>query len=88
MNNQGLQSQRLDHLGIVAGICNEIGLIETIDAQLPDSGRKVSVGQAVQAMVLNGLGFVSRPLYLSPEFFQNKPTDLLVGAELNGADSE
>lgn len=86
MNNQGLQSQRLDHLGIVAGICNEIGLIETIDAQLPDSGRKVSVGQAVQAMVLNGLGFVSRPLYLSPEFFQNKPTDLLVGAELNAAD--
>lgn len=39
MDNQGLQSQRLDHLGIVAGICNEIGLIETIDAQLPDTGR-------------------------------------------------
>lgn len=86
MNNQGLQSQRLDHLGIVAGICNEIGLIETIDAQLPDTGRKVSVGQAVQAMVLNGLGFVSRPLYLSPEFFQNKPVDVLVGAELDAAD--
>lgn len=86
MDNQGLQSQRLDHLGIVAGICNEIGLIETIDAQLPDTGRKVSVGQAVQAMVLNGLGFVSRPLYLSPEFFQNKPAALLVGAGLDAAD--
>lgn len=86
MDNQGLQSQRLDHLGIVAGICNEIGLIETIDAQLPATGRKVSVGQAVQAMVLNGLGFVSRPLYLSPEFFQNKPADLLVGAGLDAAD--
>jgi transposase len=86
MDNQSLQSQRLDHLGIVAGICNEIGLIETIDAQLPDSGRKVSVGQAVQAMVLNGLGFVSRPLYLSPEFFHNKPVDVLVGAGLDAAD--
>ncbi|HMA78584.1 MAG TPA: IS1634 family transposase [Candidatus Paceibacterota bacterium] len=86
MDNRGLQSQRLDHLGIVAGICNEIGLIETIDGQLPDSKRKVSVGQAVQAMVLNGLGFVSRPLYLSPEFFHNKPADLLVGAGLDAAD--
>ncbi|MDZ7705480.1 MAG: IS1634 family transposase [Trueperaceae bacterium] len=86
MDNQALQSQRLDHLGIVAGICNEIGLIETIDAQRPDTGRKVSVGQAVQAMVLNGLGFVSRPLYLSPEFFHNKPTELLVGAGLDAAD--
>ena len=31
VDNQDLQSQRLDHLGIVAGICNEIGLAETID---------------------------------------------------------
>jgi len=86
MNNQDLQSQRLDHLGIVAGICKEIGLAETIDAQLADTGRKVSVGHAVQAMILNGLGFVSRPLYLSPEFFHNKPVDLLVGAGIAASD--
>ena len=86
MDQQNLQSQRLDHLGIVAGICNEIGLIEQIDRQIDDTGRKVSVGQAVQAMVLNGLGFVSRPLYLSPEFFHNKPVDLLVGEGIEAAD--
>jgi transposase len=86
METKGLQSQRLDHLGIVAGICNEIGLIETIDAQIKDTGRNVSVGQAVQAMILNGLGFVSRPLYLTPEFFQNKPVDLLVGEGVEAAD--
>ena len=86
MGSQGLQSQRLDHLGIVAGICNEIGLIETIDAQIEDRGRKVSVGKAVQAMILNGLGFVSRPLYLSPEFFHNKPVDLLVGEGIEADD--
>lgn len=34
MSNSELQSQRLDHLGIVAGLCNEIGLSETIDAQI------------------------------------------------------
>ena len=86
MDNQDLQSQRLDHLGIVAGICNEIGLSEAIDAQIGETGRKVSVGQAVQAMILNGLGFVSRPLYLSPEFFHNKPVELLVGEGIEAAD--
>jgi len=83
---EGYTSQVLDHLGIVAGICQQIDLIGQIDARVPDTGRKVSVGQAVQAMVLNGLGFVSRPLYLSPEFFRNKPVDLLIGEGLDADD--
>ena len=37
-------------------------------------------------MILNGLGFVSRPLYLSPEFFHNKPVDLLVGEGIEASD--
>ena len=86
MDSSGLHSQRLDHLGIVAGICNEIGLIEQINEKIGPNKRKVSVGQAVQAMVLNGLGFVSRPLYLSPEFFENKPVELLVGEGVTAAD--
>jgi transposase len=44
------------------------------------SERQVSVGQAVKAMVLNGLGFVNQPLYLVPHFFDNKPLDRLIGA--------
>jgi transposase len=86
MDSRGLHTQRLDHLGIVAGICNQIGLIEQIDQQVGSNKRKVSVGQAVQAMVLNGLGFVSRPLYLSPEFFENKPVDLLIDEGIEAAD--
>lgn len=86
MENQDLQSQRLDHLGIVAGICHEIGLIEAIDDQIGETDRKVSVGQAVQAMLINGLGFVSRPLYLSPEFFHNKPVDILIGEGIEASD--
>jgi transposase len=86
MDSRDLQSQRLDHLGIVAGICNEIGLINTIDDQIGHQERKVSVGQAVQAMVINALGFVSRPLYLTPEFFHNKPVDLLVGDGIEASD--
>lgn len=86
MDKSGLHSQRLDHLGIVAGICNEIGLIEQIDQQIGPNKRNVSVGQAVQALVLNGLGFASRPLYLSPEFFENKPVELLVGEGIEADD--
>ena len=46
------ETQRIDHLGIVAGICYEIGLIEVIDQQVGARGQKVSCGQGVQAMVL------------------------------------
>ena len=44
------------------------------------------MGEAVMAMVLNALGFVSRPLYLTPEFFSNKPVDLLVRSHRCAAD--
>ena len=60
--------------------------MEQIDAQVGLTDRKVSVGQAVQAMVLNALGFVGRPLYLTPEFFANKPVDLLIGGGLTSQD--
>lgn len=78
-------TQNLDHLGIVAGVCQQIELIEQIDQLVPDAGRKVSVGQ-VQAMVLNGLGFVGRPLYLTPEFYRTKPVDLLIGDGIEADD--
>ena len=79
-------TQRLDHLGIVAGVCRQIGLIEQIDAYVGDTERKVSVGEAVQGMVLNALGFVGRALYLTPEFFDNKPIDLLIREGLTAED--
>jgi transposase len=71
-------TQRLDHLGIVAGICWEIDLAGQMDRIVGPTDRQVSVGEAVQAMVLNALGFVSRPLCLTPEFFANKPLERLL----------
>lgn len=80
-------TKRLDHLGIVAGICHEIGLVNTIDEMLPTpSERKVSCGQATLAMVLNGLGFTGRALYLVPEYMENKPVELLISEELVASD--
>jgi len=49
------ETYRLDHLGIVAGICEQTQLVETIDGLLPTpSSRHVSCGQATLAMVLEG----------------------------------
>ncbi len=75
-------TQRLDHLGIVAGVCQEIKLAEQVDRLVGPTERQVSVGEAVQAMVLNALGFLSRPLYLTPEFFANKPVHRLLRPDL------
>jgi transposase len=79
-------TERLDHLGIVAGVCEQIGLKERVDQQVGETRRRVTVGQSVQAMVLNGLGFVGRPLYLTPEFLKQKPVDVLVGEGLEAED--
>jgi transposase len=80
------KTQSIDHLGIVAGISREIGLVETIDEKVGQTGRKVSCGEAVLAMVLNALGFTGRALYLMPDYMKNKPVDLLVRADLKPED--
>jgi transposase len=83
---QSYETKRIDHLGLAAGICHEIDLIETIDQAVGPSDRKVSCGAAVQAMVLNGLGFTSRALYLMPQYLDNKPVDVLVAPDLSAED--
>jgi transposase len=40
--------------------------------------RDLTAGEAVKAMVLNGLGFINQALYLVPRFFHNKPTARLI----------
>ncbi len=76
-------NERLDHLGIVAGVCQEIGLAAWLDAQDPGNRQQVSVGTATVAMILNGLGFSNRQLYLVPQFFANKPIEHLLGAGIS-----
>ena len=73
------RTERLDHLGIVAGVCREAGIAEWLDKQAGETNRDVSVGTAVVAMILNGLGFANRQLYLVPQCFANKPVEHLLG---------
>ena len=74
------RSQVLDHLGLVAGMFDELGLGDVIDqaTQQNPEMRDLTVGEAVKAMVLNGLGFINQALYLVPRFFQHKPTSRLI----------
>ena len=65
--------KNIDRLGIVAGRIYEIGIVETINSKLGiDSREKISAGILVKAILINGLGFVSRPLYLFNQFFDDK----------------
>ena len=64
----------------MAGLVDEIGLVEILNQRLGiDPREKVSTGVIVKAMILNGLGFVSAPLYLFGQFFQGKATEQLLG---------
>ena len=38
---------------------------------------EITTGEAVAGMILNGLGFSTRPLSFTPQFFTNTPLDLL-----------
>lgn len=78
-----IQVQDLDHLGIIAGIVDQMGLVRLIDQALGIHPQQiVSPGQAVKAMILNGLGFVSAPLYLYEGFFEGKATAHLLGEHI------
>jgi transposase len=57
----------------------DVGLISMMDARLiPDEQEAITPGETVAGMILNGLGFANRPLSLTPQFFTNKPLDLLL----------
>ena len=80
------EGKLIQHLGIISGICHESRLADLIDRNIEQKRRKVSVGQAVQAMILNALGFTGRALYLTPRFYKNRPVDILVGEGLQAQD--
>lgn len=79
--------RNLDHLGLVAALCDELGIADMIDSILPKkSPAKVSHGQAFVAMLLNGLGFHSGTLHMFPLFFASKPVERLIGPGIKADD--
>lgn len=76
--------ERLDHLGVIAGVIKDTGLVEMIDQRMePDDQEEITTGEAIAGMILNGLGFSDRPISLTPQFFENKPLEVLFREGVN-----
>ncbi len=77
---QEISIKNLNHLGIIAGIIDEIDIVNIVNRELGIEEQEiVNSGEIVKAIILNGLGFVSQPLYLFPKFFEDKATEHLLG---------
>ena len=75
-----LKVENLDHLGLIAAVIDELGLVELLDELFPPHpDNHITTGQVVKAMILNCLGFLSAPLYLFSQFFESKPVAHLLG---------
>ncbi|EAM49707.1 IS1634-like element ISCwa1 family transposase [Crocosphaera watsonii] len=78
-----IQVKNLDYLGIVTGLIDEIGIVKIINNKLGiDVREKISAGTVVKSILINGLGFVLRPLYLFSQFFQDKAIEKLLGERI------
>ena len=65
-----IKVQDIEHLGIVAGIIDEMSLVDLFNQLLATHPQEIiRAGQVVKAMIINGLGFISAPLYLFEKFF-------------------
>ena len=89
VTDQHVSIKPLEHLGLVSATITKLDLINKIDRRIAVSkakGAKVTLGQRVAAMILNGLGFIDDRLYMFPEFLGNKPIDRLIGKGLEASD--
>jgi transposase len=81
-----IETKNLDHLGLIAGIIDDLQIENIVDSLIEkDIREKISAGKVIKAIIINGLGFLSKPLYLFPNFFADKPVENLLG---NGIKAE
>ncbi len=88
MNNEEdeeLIVKNIDHLGLIAGFIDELGLVEEVDRLIP-SERKVSIGTMLKALIINSMGFSQHALYITPAFFEQCPVGHLLGSQYVAAD--
>lgn len=76
------------HLGLVGTFIQESGIIEMIDSRIPKTSNNhghLTHGQVVALMILNGLGYTTRPLYMSNTFFDAKDVEAMLGIEYDAS---
>jgi transposase len=80
LTSQNFMSKQIGHLGLVAGMIDELGISGIIDEAMPKTRDHILPHSAViKAMLLNGLGFNERRLYIFSRFFSNLSTEQLFG---------
>ena len=59
-----IRSFALDHHGLVAGTCDDLGLVEKINQRIgsKDPRRVTQPGTDIKTMIINGLGLTSHQL--------------------------
>ena len=82
------RTEVMDHHGLVAAVCKDLGIVEKINNRIgsKDPRRKIQPGLAAVAMIINGLGFTNRRLYLTPQFFASKAIRFLFEEEVVASD--
>ena len=64
-------------------MCKELNISEIINKHIiKGDQRTLSHGDAVVSMILNGLGFTGTPLYMTPQYFEDKPITELLGKDI------
>jgi transposase len=83
-----ITTEVIDHHGLVAAISRDLGIAEKINRRIAskDPRRKIQPGLAAVAMIINGLGFTNRRLYLTPQFFQSKAVAFLFEEKVQAED--
>lgn len=89
LDSNQISSQSIDHMGLVAATIHDLGIIQAIDKLIPVSlqkGARLTMGERVAGMILNGLGFIDTRLYLYAEFLSDKPLGMLVRQGIEAED--
>jgi len=82
-----LSTLSLDHLGLVAAIFDALGISELIDGLIPKTREcNLSHSEIIKALIINGLGFVERRLYIFPSYFENLALERLFHPGVVSAD--
>ncbi len=83
-----IKTYAMDHHGLVAAVCQDLQIAQKIDLRMKarDPRRVVSTGTSAVAMILNGLGFTNRRVYLTSQFFESKPIERLLEGSITAED--
>lgn len=80
-----IKVQNIDHLGLISGIIKRIRFRERVDYLLPKTGAnsKISHADSIIAMIISGLDFSDRRMYLMQKYFEDRPNTKLFGPNVD-----